>query len=209
VAESFCTLARYHNGIILNPQKFQFSADTVEFAGFEISATHVLPNRRYMSAILDFPPPNNVTEVRSWVELVNQVSYAFSMADRMQPFRDLLKPNVKFQWNGDLQELFQKSKHTIVKEIEEGFAIFDQTKSTCLANDWSKTGIGLGYYKNALPTKPFCCPTGWKVSLVGSRFTHSAESRYAPIQGEALAVADAEKARYVVLGCYDLTIAAP
>jgi hypothetical protein len=43
---------------------------------------------------------------------------------------------------------------------------------------------------------------------MGSRFTHPAESRYAPIEGEALAVAVAlEKARHFVLGCSDLTIA--
>ena len=46
---------------------------------------------------------------------------------------------------------------------------------------------------------------GW---MVGSRFTHEAESRYAPIEGEALAVADAlDKARHFVLGCKNLTIA--
>ena len=46
------------------------------------------------------------------------------------------------------------------------------------------------------------------MTLVGSRFTHSAETRYAPIEGEALVVADAlDKARYFVLGCDNLTIA--
>ena len=44
--------------------------------------------------------------------------------------------------------------------------------------------------------------------LVGSRFTHPKESRYAPIEGEALAVADAlDKARHFVLGCNNLVIA--
>ena len=56
-------------------------------------------------------------------------------------------------------------------------------------------------------TTPFCCPTGWKTTLVGSRFTSKAESWYAPIEGEALAVVDAlEKARYFVLGCKNLVI---
>ena len=56
--------------------------------------------------------------------------------------------------------------------------------------------------------KPFCCHDGWKVSLVGSRFTHAAESRDAPIEGEALAVADAlDKARFFVLGCIDHIVA--
>ena len=54
----------------------------------------------------------------------------------------------------------------------------------------------------------FCCQDGWKVTLVGSRFTHAAESRYAPIEGEALAVADAlDKARHFVLGCSNLVVA--
>ena len=56
--------------------------------------------------------------------------------------------------------------------------------------------------------KPFCCPTGWKIALVGSRFTHPAESLFAPVEGEALAVADAlDKARFFVQGCNDLIIA--
>ena len=43
---------------------------------------------------------------------------------------------------------------------------------------------------------------------MGSRFTHSAESRYAPVEGEALAVVTAlDKARHFVLGCPNLTIA--
>ena len=58
------------------------------------------------------------------------------------------------------------------------------------------------------PIKPFCCRTGWHVTAVGSRFTHTAEARYAPIEGEALAVAYAlDHARYFTLGCEDLTVA--
>ena len=68
-----------------------------------------------------------------------------------------------------------------------------------------------GYYKkHCTCTKsiPFCCPDGWRITLVGSRFTHPAESRYAPIEGEALSVADAlDKARFFVLGCADLIVA--
>ena len=43
---------------------------------------------------------------------------------------------------------------------------------------------------------------------MGSRFLHDAETRYAPIEGEALAVAYAlHQCRYFVLGCKDLTVA--
>ena len=44
--------------------------------------------------------------------------------------------------------------------------------------------------------------------MVGSRFTNPAESRYAPVEGEALAVAYAlHQTRYYILGCKNLIIA--
>ena len=133
------------------------------------------------------------------------------MADTMLPFRELLKPSNKFHWDDTLQQAFEKSKLTIIDEIHNGVKIFDKTKPTCLATDWSKHGIGYWLFQKhcSCPSDDlFCCKQGWKITLVGSRFTHAAESRYAPIEGEALAVADAlDKARHFVLGCKDLTIA--
>jgi len=199
------------NGITLNPDKFSFACDCVEFAGFEITSDSVRPCKRYLQAILDFPTPKNITDMRSWFGLVNQVSYAFSMTDRMQPFRQLLKPGTPFKWDDHLEDLFLESKAVIVGEIETGVRIFDRTKPTCLATDWSKNGIGFWLFQKHCKcerTVPFCCRDGWKITLVGSRFTSTTESRYAPVEGEALAVADAlEKARYFVLGCENLIVA--
>ena len=200
-----------NNGITLNPEKFVFSQDCVEFAGFEITPNSVRPCQKYLKAIVDFPTPKNITDVRSWFCLINQVSYAFSMTDRMLPFRELLKPGTPFRWDHLLEEAFQESKSVIVSEIEQGVRIFDPSKSTCLATDWSKDGIGFWLFQKhceCAKTTPFCCTDGWKITLVGSRFTSATESRYAPVEGEALAVSDAlEKARYFVLGCNDLVIA--
>ena len=84
------------NGITLNPDKFVFAQDSVDFAGFEITNNSVRPCQKYLSAIRDFPPPKNITDIRSWFGVINQVSYAFSMADRMLPFRKLLKPGTPF-----------------------------------------------------------------------------------------------------------------
>ena len=188
IAESFFQAAQWldicgRNGITLNPHKFAFCQKEVEFAGFTITMDSVHPCQKYLKAILDFPTPRNITDVRSWFGLVNQVSYAFSMADRMLPFRQLLKPGNAFAWNADLEEAFTASKQIIEKEIEKGVSIFDKSKATCIATDWSKDGIGFWMFQKhcrCLATKPFCCEDGWKITLVGSRFTHPAESRYAP-----------------------------
>ena len=74
------------NGITQNPSKFKFGADIVEFAGFEITTANVRSSQTLVRAITDFPTPQNITDIRSWFGLVNQVSYAFSMADKMLPF---------------------------------------------------------------------------------------------------------------------------
>ena len=59
-----------------------------------------------------------------------------------------------------------------------------------------------------MASAPVCCPQGWRLIFAGSRFTSDAESRYAPIEGEALAVAYAlDKCRMYVLGCPNLLVA--
>ena len=65
------------NDITFNLTKFVFISDTVESAGFQITDS-ITPC--YMQAILDFPRPKNITDICSWFGLLNQVSYAFSMA---------------------------------------------------------------------------------------------------------------------------------
>ena len=130
------------NGITQNPDKYVFAKDTVEFAGFEISPSSVKPFSKVLQAIKDFQIPRNVTDIRSWFGLVNQVAYAFAVADHMQPFRDLLKPDQPFAWTDHLDHLFKQSKIMIIDQIRHGFEIFNQTRPTCLATDWSKVGIG-------------------------------------------------------------------
>ena len=125
------------HGITLNPNKFVFAQETVEFVGFEITTDFffqetvefvgfeittdsVHPCKKYLQAITDFPIPKNVTDIRSWFGLVNQVSYAFSMAKRMLPFHQLLKQGTPFTWNDELNEAFEESKAVIADEIEHG-----------------------------------------------------------------------------------------
>ena len=55
---------------------------------------------------------------------------------------------------------------------------------------------------------PYCCATGWQLVLAGSRFTSGAESRYAPVEGEALAVEwGLESTKHYTLGNPRLLVA--
>ena len=198
------------NGITLNPSKFQFAEETVEFAGFQITPTNVQPSKKYLEAILNFPTPTDITGVRSWFGLINQSAYAFSMTDKMSPFRESLKPGNKFNWNAEMQQLFEDSKKEIVGAVQQGVRLFDPMKQTALTTDWSKIGTGFSLIQkhcNCQTEVPYCCENGWKLVFAGSQFNTRAESNYSPVEGEALAVVKAlRKARYFVLGCDNLIV---
>lgn len=110
----------------------------------------------------------------------------------MSPFRELLKHNSRFYWDDTLEQLFQQSKETILENIRDGVRTFEINRPTCLTTDWSRTGIGFTLLQKhcACPSTMDhrCGPGHWKVVYAGSRFTRPAENRYAPIEGEALAI---------------------
>ena len=109
------------NGIVFNPEKFQFAEEVVEFAGFEVTMDGFRPSPRIIESIRNFPTPSSVTDIRSWFGLVNQVSYACSQSDVMQPFRTLLKTkNQKFYSDQSLDEAFKRSREEIAELVREG-----------------------------------------------------------------------------------------
>jgi hypothetical protein len=61
------------NGMVFSPDKFVFTKETVEVAGFEITKKGIKPTDKYIEAIRNFPTPTNISEVRSWFGLINQV----------------------------------------------------------------------------------------------------------------------------------------
>ena len=198
------------NGIILNPKKFQFCQREVEFAGFSITKDDVKPLPKYLDGIRNFPRPTNISDVRSFFGLVNQVSHYARLIDLMAPFKPLFSPKTRFRWDDELENSFQQAKLEIIKSIYEGVKIFDPSRITTLSPDWSKTGIGYFLYQKYCdcPSKiTTCCQTGWHITLAGSRFLHKAEQNYWPVEGEALAVAWAlEDTRFFTLGCSELNI---
>lgn len=198
------------NGIILNREKFQFAQRSINFAGFRITEKQIRPQDKFLSAIREFPTPSKTTDVRSWFGLVNQISHFSQLTEMMQPFKPLLSPKSKFIWTEQMNEAFQQSKAAIVASIQKGVEIFDLSRRTCLRPDWSKTGIGFFLSQkhcNCTSTQPGCCEFGWRITLAGSRFLKPAETRYAPVEGEALAIAwSLEQTKYFTQGCDNLLI---
>ena len=198
-------------GIVFNVKKFQFCQDTVDFAGLTITSSGVVPSNKMLSVIRDFPSPKDLTGARSWFGLVNQVAWGYSTSPVMAPFRDLIKPNRKFYWDANLEKIFQDSKVAIITLVVGGVQTFDISKRTGLQTDWSQDALGyllLQKHCKCAIDSPVCCKGGWKLIFAGSRFTKSAESRYSPTEGEALALVWAlSHSRIFTLGCKNLPVA--
>ena len=62
-------------GLIFNSDKFQFAPDVVDFAGLEVTNTGVRPSRKFLDANRAFQRPTNISEVRSFYGMINQVNY--------------------------------------------------------------------------------------------------------------------------------------
>ena len=201
------------NGIIFNINKFIFAAEVCEFAGFEVTKDGYRPPKHKLDAIRDFPTPQNITDIRSWFGLINQLSYAFVQTDMMTPFRELLsQKHSKFYWDDNLNTIFEESKKQIVDLIKKGVKTFEKDRVTCISTDYSKKGLGFTLtQKHCACPKPYApdCGNGhWRLVLCGSRFTTAAESRYAPIEGEALAAAyGLHQCKNFVMGCPNLIVA--
>ena len=198
------------NGILQNRDKFVFCEKTVDWAGFRIGPEGVRPLPSHTEAIRSFPTPTSVTDLRSFMALVTQVSVFYATQPRLIPFRDLLKKDCPWYWDEPLDQLFRDTKEIIAREVEQGIQSFDRTKPTCLLTDWCKTGLGyvlMQKHCTCTELQPTCCPAGWRVCGVGSRFTSPAESRYSPTEGEALSITNGlDKTKYFTLGCDKLVV---
>ncbi len=155
--------------------------------GFWLSKDGIKPTDETLQAIREFPRPTDITGIRSWFGLVEQVSFAFSKTTLMEPFRALLKPKSEYCWTEGMQAAFERAKAEITSIVAAGVKSFVLGNKLCLVTDWSRTGMGYVLWMKTcrcIKVHPTCRKDGWSVVSVGSRFCTPAESRYAPIEGE-------------------------
>ena len=128
----------------------------------------------------------------------------------MSTWSHFAKSDTPFCWSSILHEKLETAKDMTITTVTKGVKCFNMKRKKCLATDWSNNGIGfflLQKYCQCEKEHPRCFKDGWKLVLAVGRVTNPAESRYSPIEGEYLAIADAlHKAKHYVLGCNNLLL---
>ena len=92
------------NNLTLSRPKLQVGQSVV-FTGYVISQDGVKPETRKIDAISKFPAPENLTQLRSFLGLVNQLGiFIPDLAHVTQVLRALLKTNVAYVWLNEHQD---------------------------------------------------------------------------------------------------------
>ncbi|KAG8496288.1 hypothetical protein CXB51_007453 [Gossypium anomalum] len=96
--------------------KYEFWLREVSFLGHVVSALGIRVDPSKISAIMDWKPPMNVTEVRSFLGLAGynrRFVKGFSMI--ATPMMKLLQKDVKFEWSEKCQKSFDRLKTCLTK----------------------------------------------------------------------------------------------
>ena len=89
------------------------------------------PAREYFDAIRNFPVPNNISSLRSFYGMINQINYSFLMTEHMETIRHLLKSDTRYCCSTILQENFKMAKQMIMDAVTEGVERFNMKRKTC------------------------------------------------------------------------------
>ena len=129
-------------GVSLDPGRMVFCCRKVEFAGLYLKGGRVGLMLSHVKAIVNFPSPWSVTDVKAWVGLMQQVSSHVGGCATSEEFCHLLKLRAAFGWDEDLEVTFCRSKAVVADEIRHSMEAFGGHLTTCLQTDYRSRGIG-------------------------------------------------------------------
>ena len=167
-----------NSGLKLRKAKCVFRQDHVKYLGHRISKEGVSPHPDKIRAIQDLLPPENVSELRRVMGMINYLGrYMENLADITKPMNMLLKNDTVWQWGPDQEKAFNKVKQAII--TAPTLAHYDVDKQTMVSSDASSYGIG-GLIQQLHGSE-------WKPVAYCSRTLNDTEQRYAQIEKELLA----------------------
>ena len=121
--------------------KCQFLMPSVDYLGYLIdtSGIEALPGK--VKAIQEAPPPQNVAQLRSFLDLLNYYGkFIPNLATILHPLNDLLKADKKWEWTQDCSKAFSLAKEQL--SSAEVLTHYDPKLPLNLATDASAYGIG-------------------------------------------------------------------
>ena len=190
-----CRLA----GIRVSRKKLHYG-QSVKFAGFVFSDKGVSPDPAKTAAIADFPAPTNVTELRSFLGLANQLAHFMpDLSQLTSRLRELLKKDVAYLWLPEHQKDFEAVKKLLCSDMIT--KPFDPMLPTELYTDASRLhGLGAALVQREHDGN-------LRLIHCASQSLTSAQKNYSAIELEMLAIVWAtEKLNFYLRGIRSFTV---
>lgn len=167
-------------GVRLKRGKCFFMVDEVVFLGHRINKEGIHPVDDKIQAIRDAPSPRSITELKSYLGLLNYYSkFLRNLSPVLAPLHELLRKSVKWHWGKEQEDAFSQSK-----ELLQSSAVlihFDPSKPLVLDCDASPYGIG------AVLSHKMANETERPIDFM-SRTLSRAEKGYSQLEKEALSI---------------------
>nr|XP_037270721.1 uncharacterized protein K02A2.6-like [Rhipicephalus microplus] len=167
-------------GVTLNEKKCQFRVSSVKFLGVVVSQQGISPDPDKVKAIMDLPPPIDVSGVRRLLGMVNHVArFIPKLSEISAPIRALLNKNNAWSWSYNQEEAFKKIKSLLSSDT--CMAMYNPHYPTIVSADASSHGLGAVLLQDQ--------PSGIRRAVAyASRSLTTTEGRYSQTEKESLAV---------------------
>lgn len=174
-------LQRLHShGMRLKKSKCLFMVEEVKYLGFVISKDGIKVDPDKVEAITKISRPKDVSELRSFLGLVNfYAKFVRNLSSILAPLYDLLKKDITWRWNKDCENSFMRIKSIL--SSAEVLTHYDPEQPLFLTCDASARGVGgvLTQRGEGGAERPV---------IYVSRALSDAERNYSQIDREALAI---------------------
>nr|XP_049699503.1 uncharacterized protein LOC110376634 [Helicoverpa armigera] len=173
------------NDIMLREDKCIYATTKVQFLGHELSDEGVRPLDKYLSAIKDFRTPNNISELQSFLGLINYIGkWIPNMATLTEPLKQLLRQGSAR--NADIRDCWGKSQQTAFCALKAALSdipnlgYYNVDDKTMVFADASPVGLGAILVQTN--------ESGPRIIAFGNKTLSDCERRYCQTEKEALAL---------------------
>ena len=164
-------LCRLQEANVTLNDKLEISVPELKCVGHLVSAIGIKSDTPKIAAIIDMAPPTNVSEVRCFLGMVNQLAkFSPSLPELSVLIRELLRKDSTWSWAGPQETTFKKIKEAICSASM--LALYDSGKPTLIFADTSSFGLG-GFLFQKQSDK------SWRPATFASRSMIDVERRYA------------------------------
>ncbi|CAF4492109.1 unnamed protein product, partial [Rotaria sp. Silwood2] len=167
-------------GFTINKSKCVFLQNHVEYLDFIVDKNGIHSSPSKIKAIIDMPKPTNLSQLRSFLCMINHYSKSIpKLSDRLSVFYSLLKKDTIWNWNETCDQTFTSLKKLFTSPL--ALTQFDPTIPLVLGADTSNSGVGAVIYHRY--------PDGSeKVIAHASKTVTLTENHYSQIEKKALAI---------------------